>query len=99
MRFEGRVDRVAPGEALTPVSGSRFVWRGLMHTRRPNWAMATMAAVCAVLVSGCEAQVWGTPPAAQSSPPATVAAPRATLPEAPLALPTASFDGLDARVR
>jgi hypothetical protein len=72
-----------------------------MHTRRPNWAMATMAAVCAsLLVSGCEAQVWGTPPAAQSSSPqATAAAPRATPTEVPPAQPAASFNGLDARIR
>jgi len=65
--------------------------------------MTTIAVVCvAVLVNGCEAQVWGAPPAAESTPQATVVAPQASLPvlpEAPPAQPTASSDGLDARVR
>ena len=68
-----------------------------------KWAVATMVlAGTALLVNGCEARVWGTPPAADTAPPATVAAPQATLPvlpQAPLEQPTASFDGLDARVR
>ena len=74
-----------------------------MRRRLPRWAMTTIAVVCvAVLVNGCEAQVWGAPPAAESTPQATVVAPQASLPvlpEAPPAQPTASFDGLDARVR
>ena len=39
-----------------------------MQTRRPTWAMATMVAVCASLLSGCEAQVWGAlrPPRARA---------------------------------
>jgi len=74
-----------------------------MRRRLPRWAMTTIAVVCvAVLVNGCEAQVWGAPPAAESTPQATVVAPQASLPvlpEAPPAQPTASSDGLDARVR
>ncbi|MGY4646928.1 serine hydrolase [Mycobacterium sp. URHB0021] len=65
-----------------------------MRRRRPRWAMTRMTLVCvALLVSGCEAQVWGTPPAAENTPQAPVR------PEAPPGQPTASLDGLDARVR
>jgi hypothetical protein len=56
-----------------------------------------MAIVCvALLLSGCEAQVWGAPPATETAPQAPVVAPP---PAAPPAQPTATFDGLDARVR
>jgi hypothetical protein len=65
--------------------------------------MTGTAIVCAaLLVSGCEAQVWGAPPAAENTPQAPVVAPQASLPmlpEQPPAQPTASLDGLDARVR
>jgi hypothetical protein len=66
-------------------------------------AMTGMAIVCvALLVNGCEAQVRGTPPTTENIPRATDVAPQASVPappEAPPAEPTASFDGLDARVR
>ncbi|MCZ8380225.1 hypothetical protein O6P37_15240 [Mycobacterium sp. CPCC 205372] len=75
-----------------------------MRQRLPGWAMTRLAivGVAALLVTGCEAQVWGSPPAAENTPQAPVAAPQApvpAMPEAPPAQPTASFDGLDARVR
>jgi hypothetical protein len=66
----------------------------------PQWAMTTTAIVCvALLATGCEAQVWGAPPAAENAPQAPVITLQAPLPQAPPAQPTASFDGLDARVR
>jgi hypothetical protein len=58
-----------------------------------------MAIACAaLLVNGCEAEVRGAPPAVENAPQATVAAPQAPI-TAPPAQPTASFDGLDARIR
>jgi hypothetical protein len=73
-----------------------------MRRRLPKWAMTRMAIVgVALLVNGCEAQVWGAPPTVESTPPTPGAAPASlpVLPAAPPAQPTASFDGLDARVR
>jgi hypothetical protein len=73
-----------------------------MRRRLPKWAMTRMAIVgVALLVNGCEAQVWGAPPTVENTPRAPEAAPAslAVLPAAPPGQPTASFDGLDARVR
>lgn len=73
-----------------------------MRLRLPNRARTSTAIVCvALLLSGCEAQVWGTPPTAGNTPqaPVTPQASLSALPAAPPAQPTASFDGLDARVR
>jgi hypothetical protein len=67
--------------------------------RLPNRVVTTMAIACAaLLVNGCEAEVRGAPPAVENAPQATVAAPQAPI-TAPPAQPTASFDGLDARIR
>ena len=74
-----------------------------MHRRPPPRAMTTGAIICvALLVNGCAPQVWGTPSTSESTTGQSVAASQAPLPvptEAPPAQPTASFDGLDARVR
>jgi beta-lactamase family protein len=73
-----------------------------MRRRLPKWTMTRMAIVgVALLVNGCEAQVWGAPPTVESTPRTPDAAPASlpVLPAAPPAQPTASFDGLDARVR
>lgn len=74
-----------------------------MRQRLPNRAMTSMAIIgVALLLGGCEAQSWGAPSTAENTPAAPVAAPQvspADLPEAPPAQPTASLDGLDARVR
>jgi hypothetical protein len=67
-----------------------------MRRRPPNWAMASVALLCAVLpVNGCEAQSRGAPPATND----TAQAPLPAVPEAPPTPPTAGLDGLDARVR
>lgn len=70
--------------------------------RLPN-RMTVMTIGCvALMISGCEAQVWGAPPAVETIPPAPVATPPPSLPArsaAPLAEPSRSLDGLDARVR
>lgn len=70
---------------------------------RPSKIVAATAAmiVAAPVLAGCEAKVYGTPPQ-PAGPQLTVVAPLGTmapLPEAPPDEPTASFDGLDVRVR
>ncbi|BBY28565.1 serine hydrolase [Mycolicibacterium sediminis] len=75
-----------------------------MSRRLPERAKTRMAVVCAaaLLTCGCEAQVWGTPPAADTAPQAPIVPAPASLappPPAAPAIPTTSFEGLDARVR
>ena len=65
-------------------------------------ATATAATViAALLVAGCEAQSHGTPPDSDT-PQVTVVAPQNNampIPEAPPDIPSAGFDGLDARTK
>jgi hypothetical protein len=73
-----------------------------MRRRLPTWALATMAIGCSVLlVTGCEAQVSSAPPAAETAPQVSHIAPQSwsVPPAAPPSQPTATLDGLDARVR
>ncbi len=68
--------------------------------RRPSTLVAIGAAVLAVV--SCEARVYGSPPVDAAAPQLTVVAPQgpmAPLPEAAPDETTASFDGLDARIK